>query len=71
MRLTYLECASFKNRSFATTAIPMTGKTEGKFAVVGIDACEELIEYANEAYAQNDVLSFAKVDISRELSSKR
>lgn len=49
----------------------MTGPTEGKFAVVGIDASEELIEHANEAYAQNDVLSFAKVDISRELSSKR
>ena len=49
----------------------MTGTTEGKFTVVGIDPSEELIGYANEAYAQNDFLSFAKVDISRELSPKR
>ena len=61
----------FKSRSFANTSISMTSTTEGKFSIVGIDACEEWIECANDAFAQNDVLSFAKVDISKELSSKR
>ena len=45
--------------------------TEGKFAVVGIDDSKESIEHANEAFAQNGVLSFAYMEISRELSSKR
>ena len=49
----------------------MTSTTEGKFSIVGIDACDEWIEVANDAFAQNDVLSFANVDISEELSSKR
>ena len=63
--------AYFKNRSEAATAIPMSGTAEGKFTLVGIDACEMLVGCANEAYAQNDVLSFAKVDVSRELSPRR
>ena len=47
------------------------GAAEGKFAVVGIDDSKESIEHANEAFARNGVLSFAHMEIARELSSKR